>query len=142
MVKGKKKQQSKLCVLVIAATKGGVGKTTLASILSVRAVADGNKVALLDVEPQASLSRWHELRGNPKNPRLLEVDGARESIGHVAAQGWDWVIVDTPPAMLDLVDQAISMADFVLVPTRPTGMDVEAVAQVVKFCKEHGKPFA
>lgn len=129
-------------VVALAATKGGVGKTTLASALAVRAAADGAKVALLDTDPQASLARWHELRGNPANPRIVEVDAAREAMALLMAQRWEWVFIDTPPAMLDKVENAISLADFVLIPSKPSALDVEAVRDVVEICREHDKPFA
>jgi chromosome partitioning protein len=43
-------------VVTLAGTKGGTGKTTLASALSVRAAEDSPKVALIDLDPQESLS--------------------------------------------------------------------------------------
>lgn len=129
-------------VVALAATKGGVGKTTLASALAVRAAADGAKVALLDTDPQLSLARWHELRGSPANPRIVEIEAAREAIGLLVAQKWDWVFIDTPPAMLDMVENAVSMADFVLIPCKTSALDAEAMQAVAMICREHEKPFA
>lgn len=135
-----KKQQMR--VIAVASTKGGVSKTTLSSALAVRAVADGLKVALLDTDPQASLARWHELRGRPDNPRIVEIDAAREALALLISQRWDVVFIDTPPAFLDKIENAISLADFVLVPCRPSAVDVEAVRDVVTICQDHEKPFA
>jgi chromosome partitioning protein len=131
-----------MMVVTVASTKGGVSKTTLSSALAVRAAADGLKVALIDTDPQASLARWHELRGSPANPKIVEIDAAREAIALLISQKWDIVIIDTPPAFLDKVENAISLADFVLVPCRPSAVDVEAVRDVVSICNDHGKPFA
>lgn len=128
-------------VIVLAATKGGPGKTTLASALAVRAAADGGKVALIDVDPQVSLARWHELRGSPSNPKIVGLAADREAIGLLLAQRWDFVFIDTPPAFLDMIEQAISVADIVVIPARPSALDLEAVRDVVTICKDHDKPF-
>ena len=45
-------------VLAIVASKGGVMKSTLATALAVRAAKDGLRVALLDADPQESLTMW------------------------------------------------------------------------------------
>jgi chromosome partitioning protein len=129
-------------VIALCASKGGVGKTTLASALAVRAAQDGSRVALLDTDPQRSLARWHELRGVPDNPRIVALDSANEAVGLLLAEGWDYVVIDTPPAFLDHIANAISQADLVLIPCRASALDVEAVADVVGLCKEQGRPFA
>ncbi|HXF55672.1 MAG TPA: ParA family protein [Hyphomicrobiaceae bacterium] len=129
-------------IVALAATKGGVGKTTLAAALAVRAMEDGARVALIDADPQASLARWWELRGEPDNPRVLDVPCGQEAIGLVAAEGFDWVIVDTPPALIDEISAAVNMAHYAIVPVRPSAIDIEAVDQVKEICETLGKPFA
>jgi chromosome partitioning protein len=136
------KPKGTLKVVALAASKGGVGKTTLASALAVRAAEDGNRVALIDVDPQASLFRWWELRGEPDNPKIFEMDASAEALGLLMLQGWDWVFVDTPPALFDLIGSAIYISDFVLIPTRASVIDVDAVSDVVDICNEQEKAFA
>lgn len=48
-------------VITVAQQKGGTGKTTLAANLAV-ALAPTSRVALLDIHPQKSLTRWHAIR--------------------------------------------------------------------------------
>lgn len=128
--------------IVLAATKGGVGKTTLSAALAVRAAQDGARVALLDTDPQRSLARWHELRGDPDNPKIVSIDAAQEAMALLMSEGWDYVIVDTPPAFLDRIANAVTLADFVLIPCRTSALDVEAVVDVVTICNNFNKPFA
>ena len=135
-------RQIRTHVLVLAASKGGVGKTTIASALAVRAAADGKRVALVDTDPQASLERWWELRGEPDNPRIVGVDASAEGLGHLISEGFEWVIIDTPPALMDHIHEAVSVSDFVIVPTRASAIDVEAVSAVRDICVDLEKPFA
>lgn len=135
-------RKPKLLTIALAATKGGVGKTTIASALAVQATKSGAKVALLDTDPQLSLARWHELRGFPANPKRINVDASSEAMALVQAQKWDYLIIDTPPAMIDRIEAAIYIADIVIVPLRPSSLDAEAVRDVVFLCAEHDKRLA
>lgn len=128
--------------IALCATKGGVGKTTIAAALAVRAAQSGSRVALLDSDPQESLGSWWDRRGTPDNPKLFEVDSTAEAIRLIEAEGFAWVIVDTPPATHDLIEQAIVTADHVLIPCRASVLDITAVEMVIELCREHGKPFA
>lgn len=130
-------------VVTLAATKGGVGKSTLSAALAVRASEESKKVGLIDADRgQNSLVRWWELRGEPKNPRLLDADCTAEALGLISGQGYEWLFVDTPPRGLEEISQAINVAHFVLIPTRAAAFDVEATDQVVELCKTYQTPFA
>jgi chromosome partitioning protein len=130
------------CIAVVS-SKGGVGKTTLAAAIGVRAAQDSGKVALLDLDPQQALARWWELRGDPLNPRLFtNVEDAVPDVQLLKAQGWQWIIVDTPPALMHLIEGAIMAADIVLIPVRASPIDIEAIDPAVELCEVHGRPFA
>jgi cellulose biosynthesis protein BcsQ len=60
------KQPARLRVVTLASLKGGVGKTTLAGALAVRAAEESRRVALLDLDPQESLASWWTRRGKVK----------------------------------------------------------------------------
>jgi len=77
-----------------------------------------------------------ELRGRPTNPRLLEV-GRREilqdAIGRARRLGLDWVFLDCPPGFVSVMQEAVESSDLVVVPVRPSPLDVEAVDPVVEM---------
>ena len=104
------KQPARLRVVTLANAKGGVGKTTIASALAVRAAEESKRVALLDLDPQESLASWWTRRGRTKNPKLFEVGAAVEAIELLISEGWEWVFVDTGPARLDLIEAGVAVS--------------------------------
>jgi chromosome partitioning protein len=129
-------------VVTLAHVKGGTGKTTLCTALAIRAAEDGQKVALIDLDPQESLASWWTRRGKTKNPKLYEVDATTEAIELLISQSWQWVLIDTGPAKIELIEPGIAVADLVLIPTRPSAFDIEQAALAVELCESHGKPHA
>ena len=134
------------CIAVIS-SKGGVGKTTLCASLGVKAATESSKVALLDVDPQQALARWWELRGSPDNPKLFMNDGGvcEDPTGDVVLlkdRGWQWIFVDTPPALMDKIILSVAAADAVIILARPSPIDMELMEPAVEVCEEYGKPFA
>lgn len=117
-------------VITVAQQKGGAGKTTLAAHLAA-ALAGERRVALLDIDPQRSLSRWHGLRtGNAKaltEIHLSEVSGWRLSAElEKLRRSHDLVLIDSPPQIDTDARLAIRGADLVLVPVQPSPPDLWA----------------
>jgi len=126
-------------VVAIVNTKGGVGKTTLTSALAVRAAKDSKRVALVDLDPQRSLVRWWERRGEPENPMMLSgVDEVKEAIQRLSETGWDWVFLDGPPAFLQSVEEMVEHADFVLIPMRSGVTDALASEDAIVISRDAG----
>jgi chromosome partitioning protein len=122
--------------LALVSAKGGVSKSTLASCLAVEAVREGNKVVILDLDPMGALARWWELRGQPENPAL--VSDTFELIG----DHYGVAIIDSPPSLVAAMKEAVSLADFVLIPIKASPIDLESVDVVVELCEQNEKPFA
>jgi chromosome partitioning protein len=120
--------------------KGGTGKTTLAASIAVAAVEKGEKVVVLDFDPQGSLMHWGERRQaanarcqlkcqvivepfeSDRLPRLPSILAGLEGVGFTLA------IFDTAGADASATRLVAEAADLCLLPARPSRLDVEATA--------------
>lgn len=130
--------------ILIAAQKGGAGKTTLARNLAVAASLDGRRVLCLDLDPQASLRAWWESR-EPDAPAMLDRDPSPSTLGDAlkaASRQFDLCIIDTPPAAPEWLSEAMKVADLVLIPVRPSPDDLRAVGATIGAVNQAGIPFA
>src|SRR6476619_1339537 len=131
-------------VITVAQQKGGTGKTTLAANLAA-ALAPSRRVALLDIDPQKSLGRWHNLR----RARLQEA----ANLGFSDTSGWrlpaelqrlkrehDVVFIDSPPQIDTDARVAVRAADLVLVPIQPSLPDVWAAEGTLKLADQERRP--
>jgi chromosome partitioning protein len=134
-----------MVVLSIASTKGGVGKTTLASALAVRAGRESKRVAMVDLDPLGSLASWWKRRSRlkPDDPPTIftNADTASDAVEALERDGWDWVFIDTPPAFVNTIEDAIDNAHLVLIPLRPSSLDLIASEDAVVMAREAGKPY-
>jgi len=130
-------------VITVAATKGGVGKTTLTLNLAAAAEAAGHgPAAMIDMDPQGSLSHLYNRRKDESGPVMLACENGDLSgaIAAAMASGIKLVVIDTPPAFLDVTRACVSAADLVVVPARPSPLDLEAVGPTIDIVEEAGKP--
>ena len=128
--------------LVMASQKGGSGKTTLSGHLSVQAEASGaGPVAIIDTDPQASLSHWWKSReaGTPHLAKVgpLDLPG---TLAELRAAGFKLVVIDTPPAITSSISQVVAHADLVIIPARPSPHDLRAVGATADIAARHRKP--
>lgn len=128
--------------LVLASQKGGSGKTTLSGHLAVQAEASGaGPVAIIDTDPQASLSHWRNSRksASPHLAKLgpLDLEG---TLSELRASGFKLVVIDTPPAITASISQVVAQADLVIIPARPSPHDLRAVGATADIAARHRKP--
>lgn len=128
-------------IVVLASTKGGVGKSTIAQALAVEAAKDG-KVFMVDIDPQQSVARWWDRRNAPANPALAtgrkSLTLALETLKRNGASP-DWVIVDTPGSLVEKIGDAMARADVILAVMRASLKDLEAQGALEELIDETGK---
>lgn len=127
--------------LVIASQKGGVGKTTLAGHLSVEAESSGDgPVALIDTDPQGSLAAWwNERQAEAPAFASVDIDNLEKHLKQLEKAGVKLAIIDTPPAVTATIQRVLSVADLVLIPTRPSPHDLRAVGATVELAESADK---
>jgi chromosome partitioning protein len=122
-------------IVVVAALKGGVGKTTTTVYLSALAAGGKRSALLIDADPQASAADWIE---NSEDEHLEWVSLVEAPTERLLAKALDRIkgdddiaIVDTPPGHEQLLAKAIERADAVVVPTRVGGVETPRVEAVL-----------
>lgn len=134
--------------IMIAKQKGGVGATTVSRELGVAAAAAGQRVVFLDLDPQGTLRGWWNRRtegqAEDPNPGLATPDPTRikAALDELRAGGIDLVVVDVPPSLHAFFADVMRAADLILLPTRPTTDDLDALAGVLDVVEETGRPFS
>jgi chromosome partitioning protein len=130
-------------VITVAQQKGGAGKTTLAANLAA-ALAGRRRVAVLDIDPQHTLARWHALRALRPGaaPILLsDVSGWRLATElEKLRRSHDVLIVDSPPQIDTDAKLAVRGADLVLVPLQPSPPDLWAAEGTLKLAADEKRP--
>ena len=129
-------------VLALASQKGGSGKTTLSGHLAVQAQRAGaGPVVLIDIDPQGSLADWWNER-EAEMPAFAQTTVARlaNDLQVLRQQGFKLAGIDTPPAITMAIQTVISVAELIVVPTRPSPHDLRAVGATVDLCERSGKP--
>ncbi len=127
-------------VIVFAATKGGVGKTTLCYNVALAAAAN-HQVFLADLDPQKSLQDVWGRRDEMVNPRLItDIESVGKSVKLLTSAGYDreFMFVDTPGSMMPLITDAISAADLIVLPTQPSPLDLHAQDAVAARIEKMG----
>jgi chromosome partitioning protein len=130
-------------IVTVAHQKGGVGKTTTSVFLAhALAEATGTRCALIDADPHASASLWAQRAAESGHPWSVPVLAQPTSKLNVLVPGASNVVIDTPPADLDIFTAAIGVADLVLVPTSASALDLFRVHVTVDAAAHSGKPVA
>lgn len=127
-------------IVALLNQKGGTGKTTLALHLAGEWARRGNRVTLIDADPQGSALDWSELRACEHLPRRFGVVGlARDTLHREApelARNADHVVIDGPPRVAGLMRSALLAADLVLIPVQPSPLDGWASAEMLALVNE------
>lgn len=123
-------------IIVTAALKGGVGKTTTSVYLSALASSNRRTATLIDADPQGSAADWIE---NTEDGQLERVEVAEAPTERLLTKALDKIppggtgIVDMPPSHERLLNKAVDRARVVIIPTRVGGVETPRVETVLEL---------
>jgi chromosome partitioning protein len=132
-------------VLTVAQQKGGAGKTTMAAHLAVAWAGRGRRVALVDIDPQGSLTAWAALRaellGEENDLEAHAVEGwkARSLVDRLARER-DVILIDSPPRIETDARSAIRAATLAIVPVQPSPLDLWATRPTIEIAERERTP--
>jgi chromosome partitioning protein len=121
--------------------KGGTGKTTIALGLAVAAARAGHPTAIVDLDPQASAAKWKDRRSD-ENPAVVSAQASRlkPALDTARAGGVTFVFIDTAGRKDDSALNAARVSDLVLIPTRPSIVEIETLPEVNDLLRLAGNP--
>jgi chromosome partitioning protein len=124
-------------IVAVINQKGGAGKTTIAVNLAAALAAEGNRVLLIDADPQQTAQDWAAVR---LNPPPFQVIGLTKPVLHRdvprLAADYECVVIDCAPRRFEMARSAMMAADVVLIPVQPSGADFWACRETVSLAKE------
>lgn len=107
--------------IAFVSLKGGTGKTTSCMYVAKALSCMGESVEVVDTDPQGSSYDWSQVVDFGFPVRLLP----RERFDSVlVSKGEGYVLVDTPPGVIEIVRSAVEWADLVVVPCGTSSLEV------------------
>jgi chromosome partitioning protein len=111
--------------IALITQKGGSGKSTLSASLAVAAQAAKERVFLIDMDPQKSLTTWAQNRKDENLGVQAITAGKLPAVLATLAEGQvSLVIIDTPASLSAASEAAMRATDLILIPVRPTVFDI------------------
>lgn len=128
-------------VIVMAQIKGGSTKSTTALVLAQVLARAGNKVLMLDCDPNRTILNWHE--GTKENVTVQGGISEQNIVRTImdARKQYDYVFVDLEGTANLLVSRAILKADFVLIPMQPSMPDAIQANRVMQLIESEQEAF-
>ena len=124
-------------IITVGTMKGGSGKSTLASCLAVHWHLRGRRPTLIDADPQRSIMRLTARERALGGVNVIE--DATEEASKTArrlALGGGPVIIDTPGFRSRTTLDCLAVADFLLVPVKPSPFDVDRMLDTLSILTE------
>ena len=127
-------------VITLVSCKAGSGKTTLTADLAAHACGDGRRCLVIDADPGGGLARLNASRARGVLP-LASARVLARQLEVADILGYDWVLIDTAPAVSAWVEEALRVTTMVIIPARPGLADLVAVSQTAEYVHAGGRPY-
>ena len=132
-------------VIAFSNQKGVSGKSTLSANLAVLLSNSGYKVAVIDADPQKSLSYWLSERKKYYGEDDIGINFYNFDIRNLAEEvkkikrKYDFIIIDSPPAITFETLQILKASNGVFVPVQPSPLDLMATLPFLQIAREEKK---
>jgi chromosome partitioning protein len=124
--------------------KGGVGKTTLATQIAVRACDNFERVCLIDLDPSGGARTWFKDReGNEAGdaPTLMVgVSDPVDALERAELDGYEFAVLDGSPGTIDATRVAVNAVGAVVIPEKTSHHDMAKASLVAKLCADAKTP--
>jgi chromosome partitioning protein len=127
-------------VLTVAGLKGGTAKTSTATNLAAWWSAAGQRVLLIDADPNGSATKLHA-RGDGALLAAGSTVAPIQQAPMAMAKPWDLVVVDTAGGSRDEQRTYAEGSNYVLAPCQPAASSIEQVVDLAEILKATGVPF-
>lgn len=125
--------------ILVINSKGGCGKTTIATNLACAYANQGFKTALMDYDPQGSSSRWLKLRPSDR-PEVVGINAhKRQAANQTLAfhlripHDTERVIIDAPAGVSgQQLRSLVKTVDTILIPVLPSPIDIHSATYFIK----------
>ncbi|HHH36271.1 MAG TPA: ParA family protein [Gammaproteobacteria bacterium] len=124
--------------ILVINSKGGSGKTTLATNLASLYAAGGLSTAMMDYDPQGSSLHWHRLRPEDR-PSIHIIDASRSRSGQTRSwqlavpAGTERLIIDAPAGVNGLaLQEMLRRTDVIVIPVVPSPIDINATSDFIR----------
>lgn len=123
-------------IIAILNEKGGTGKSTLATNLATALHRRGQRVVLVDADPQGTARDWRAASPDGADLPVVVALDRPQMLTSIAALVADVVIIDTPAKAEAMTAGVVRVANLALVVIQPSGADIWASAAAVKLIKQ------
>lgn len=124
-----------MAILSILNPKGGSGKTTISTNVASSLQRRGQRVLLVDSDPQGSARDWHATReDNPLNLIAMDRPNNVKNLPEIAGN-YDFVVVDGAAKIEAMMAVCINVSDMILIPIQPSPYDIWAASDLVESIK-------
>ncbi|MCQ2664785.1 ParA family protein [Helicobacter pylori] len=120
--------------ICIANEKGGSGKSTLCLNLAVQLLKDNKEVVVLDTDSQKSMEVFTEIRAEKERPTFSlfnRSSGFSDTLKQMVSK-YENILIDTKGEYSKETQKAMLLSDIVLVPTTPSQLDTEVLANMLE----------